>query len=76
MLRNPDWTDEEFEAKKQERIYKIEQESWLAVENAGYLFGDFEIDDVLTYKDVLILTVDVIEKYLGREIDIMNNIIS
>ena len=76
VLRNPDWTDEEFEAKKQERIDKIEQESWLAVENAGYLFGDFEIDDVLTYKDVLILTVDVIEKYLGREIDIMNNIIS
>jgi len=75
VVRNLSWTDEEFEVKKQERIEKIEKESWIAVENAGYLFGDFEIDDVLTYKDVLILTVDVMEKYLGREIDVMNNII-
>ena len=75
VVRNINWTDEEFEVKKQERIDKIEKETWKAVENAGYLFGDFEIDDVLTYKDVLILTVDVMEKYLGREIDIMNNII-
>jgi len=76
VVRKQNWTDEEFEAKKQERIDKIEREAWVAVENAGYLFGDFEIDDVLTYKDVLILTVDVMEKYLGREIDIMNNIMS
>ncbi len=70
VVRTASQTDEEFAAEKKERIAKIEEECWEIAQKEGYFSEDFKIDDVLTYRNVLIIAVDTIERYIGREIEI------
>ena len=71
IVRNASWTSEEYEDKKQERVKKIEEECFEIAKEKGYFSEDFKIDDVLTYRHVYIIAVDSIERYIGRELGII-----
>lgn len=64
--------DEENDSKEKERVNKIEQDCWEIARREGYFTEDFDIDDVLTYRQTLVIAVDVIEKYIGRELGVIN----
>lgn len=70
VVRDPAWTDEQFEEAKNERINKIEAECFEIVKNEGYFSEDIKVDQILTNRDVYIITVDVIEKYLGKDLNV------
>lgn len=73
VVRQPEWDDAKFEEAKNERINKIETECFAIIKNEGYFSEDFKIDDVLTNRQVYIITVDVMEEYLGRSLNIWDN---
>lgn len=66
--RNLSWTEEEYEAKKQERVRKIEEDCFNIAKEKVYFSEEFKINDVLTYRQVCIIAVDAIERYIGREL--------
>lgn len=66
--KNANWTDEEYRTKKQERVDKIENETWKIAKKNGYFSEDFGKDDVLTKRQIYVISVDIVEKFLGREI--------
>ena len=68
VVRNINWTEEEYEAKKQERLNKIEEECFNLAKEKGYFTEDFNVSDVLNYRQVYIIGVDAIERYIGREL--------
>lgn len=70
LTRDASWTNEEYEAKKKERKAQIEKECWEIAKEREYFSEDFKIDEVLTYRNVYIISVDVIERYIGRELAI------
>lgn len=76
--RDLSWTEEEYEIKKQDRIKKIETDCFNIAKEKGYFLDDSlniscesKVDDVLTYRQVCIIAVDAIEKYVGHEIGII-----
>lgn len=69
--RNLSWTEEEYEAKKKERIKKIEEDCFKIAKEKGYFTEDFKIDDVLTYRHVCVIAVDAIERYIGHELGVI-----
>lgn len=71
VIKYASLSDEEYANQKKARIDKIEKDCWEIVKKEGYFTDDFKIDDVLTYRDVLVMTVDVMERYIGRELGII-----
>lgn len=68
VVKLTSWSEEEFKEKQEERLKKIEKECWEIAKNEGYFSEDFKIDDLLTNREVLIIAVDTIERYIGREL--------
>ena len=68
VIRESGWSDEDFENKKKERIKKIESDCWEIAKNEGYFSEEFGIDDILTYRYVYVIAVDAVERYIGREL--------
>ncbi|MBP3284967.1 MAG: FAD-dependent oxidoreductase [Clostridia bacterium] len=57
-----------FEELNNERVKKIEEDVWKIVKEKGYFTEDFNKDDILTLREVYVTTVDILEKYIGREL--------
>ena len=66
LARNLKWSDEDYEAKKKERISQIENDCWEIAKEKGYFSEEFNADDILTYRHVCVISVDAIERYIGR----------
>lgn len=70
-VRNYSWTEEEYKAKLKEQDAEIEKQCWAVAKEKGYFSEDFKINDILTYRDVLVIAVDTIERYIGRDLGVI-----
>jgi len=59
---------ERFDEENNARVKKIEEDVWKIVKENGYFTEDFNKDDILTCREVYITAVDILEKYMGREL--------
>ena len=59
---------ERFDEENKARVKKIEEDVWKIVKENGYFTEDFDKDDVLTRREVYVTAVDILEKYMGREL--------
>ena len=68
LARDYSWTEEEYKLMKRAMTEKIERDCWKIAKEKGYFSEEFKIDDALTYRQVLVISVDAIERYIGREL--------
>jgi hypothetical protein len=70
-VRNYSWTEEEYKAKLKEQTDEIEKQCWAVAKEKGYFSEDFKINDILTYREMLVIAVDTIERYIGRDLGVI-----
>lgn len=58
----------EYDKKLEERVKKIETETWEIAKDNGYFSEEFNKDETLTKRQMYIIGIDIIERFLGREI--------
>lgn len=65
-----DLLNNEYEKKTKEREEKIEAETWEIAKNNNYFSEEFDKDDILDKRQVYIIAIDIIERFLEREISL------
>jgi len=74
FVRAPNWLDSEYEAKLAEykaKVEEIEKQCWEIAKEKGYFSEEFKINDILTYRQALVIAVDTIEKYIERDLGVI-----